>query len=325
MKPRQIPFTVIIPTYNRARFVGEAITSVMTQTLAPQEIIVVDDGSTDNTREVVTALGLGIRYVAQNNSGPSVARNTGILAASTEWLAFLDSDDVWLPNYLESQAAQIERYPAAVAHLTNSLLVHPNGRLENLYETFGFIPAFCTAKDILIERPLCTVLEHTITFTQTLITRRASLIEAGLFPKDVFVGEDLHLLARLAMLGSFSIIREPLVRIIRRQEEIHNLTALRWLQGIKTQTKYVQTHSEILNLPGLTWHERKVAAYYLSRVLRALGNLQMRAGHRTDAHRSFCRAAAVAPSWRSIGKLLFSYAPLKVWDLADRKARNVIP
>jgi hypothetical protein len=132
-------------------------------------------------------------------------------------------------------------------------------------------------------------------------------------------------MSRLSMLGPFSVIRESLVRIIRRQEEIHNLTSLRWLHGIETQTKYVQTHAEIRALPGLTYIEKQTAAFYLSRVLRALGNLQIRTGQHADGRRSFRRALLVAPSWRAMGKLVLSYAPGWVWAFLDRKGKNIIP
>jgi hypothetical protein len=194
-----------------------------------------------------------------------------------------------------------------------------------MYEIFGFARQFSDNDDAYIERPLHALLEHTLTFTQTMVTRRRSLIDAGLFPRDIFVGEDLHLMARLTMLGPFSVIREPLVRIIRRQEEIHNLTSLRWLHGIETQTKYVQTHAEIRQLPGLTLFEKIIAADHLSRVLRALGNFQMRAGQWIDGRRSFRRAFIVAPSWRSMGKLMLSYAPCWAWEFLDRKGKNIIP
>lgn len=95
--------SVIIPTYNYARYLGEAIDSALGQTLAPLEVIVVDDGSTDDTPELLAAYGDRIRVLRQKNAGVAVARNSGIAAARGEYVAFLDADDTWLPRKLELQ------------------------------------------------------------------------------------------------------------------------------------------------------------------------------------------------------------------------------
>ncbi|MDG2113213.1 MAG: glycosyltransferase family A protein, partial [Actinomycetota bacterium] len=101
-------FTAIIPSYNRGHLLERAAASIWSQTLAPKELIIVDDGSTDDTAKIVTELAGNNRYVHQDNAGGASARNRGVAEASTEWVAFLDSDDVWLPNHLELIAAAIE-------------------------------------------------------------------------------------------------------------------------------------------------------------------------------------------------------------------------
>jgi len=95
----------IIPVFNGARFLADAVDSVERQTYAPIEIIIVDDGSTDDTPGVIDAFGERVRAIRQDNSGPSAARNRGILAARGEFIAFLDSDDVWVPEKVERQVA----------------------------------------------------------------------------------------------------------------------------------------------------------------------------------------------------------------------------
>jgi glycosyltransferase involved in cell wall biosynthesis len=103
--------SVVIPTYNYAHFVTEAVDSVLGQTCPADEVIVVDDGSTDDTRERLRAYGDRIRYVYQPNQGLSAARNTGICAARGEWVALLDSDDTWHPRKQERQAEALRRHP----------------------------------------------------------------------------------------------------------------------------------------------------------------------------------------------------------------------
>lgn len=107
--------SVIIPTYNRADLIGETLRSVLDQTYPDFEIIVVDNGSTDNTEEVVRSFNdLRIRYHWQENSGlPANSRNVGIVMAKGQWVAFLDSDDLWLPRKLELQVRCFEDHPDA--------------------------------------------------------------------------------------------------------------------------------------------------------------------------------------------------------------------
>jgi glycosyltransferase involved in cell wall biosynthesis len=103
--------SVVIPTYNHARFLRQAIDSALGQTLAPHEVIVVDDGSSDGTPEIVAEYGDRIRSVRHANCGVAASRNAGADLATGELLAFLDADDVWLPRKLERQVERFERDP----------------------------------------------------------------------------------------------------------------------------------------------------------------------------------------------------------------------
>ena len=102
--------SVIIPTFNRVEFISEAIDSVLSQTYSNFEIIVVDDGSTDNTKQLLTKYGSRITYDFQENKGVSSARNKGLDIAKGEWIAFLDSDDIWLPEKLSLQMQDLEQH-----------------------------------------------------------------------------------------------------------------------------------------------------------------------------------------------------------------------
>ncbi len=108
----------IIPVYNHELYVGETIESVLAQTYRPLEVIVVDDGSTDGTAAVVAGFGDRVRYVYQNNAGPSVARNTGAALATGDYLAWLDSDDLWRADKLERQLAFLQAHPDVDVCLT---------------------------------------------------------------------------------------------------------------------------------------------------------------------------------------------------------------
>lgn len=113
MEPIRPTITVVIPMYNAASFINRALGSVFQQAILPDEIIVVDDGSTDNSIEIVLRNFQDVKLISQKNSGVASARNTGISAASSDWIAFLDSDDFWLPNHLEVAVRVIQGFSSA--------------------------------------------------------------------------------------------------------------------------------------------------------------------------------------------------------------------
>lgn len=147
MKPEtgQALVSVVIPTYNRARCIERAIDSVLTQTYRSLEVIVVDDGSTDATRALIRRRYGGdtrVRYLYQDNQGVSAARNIGLGVGQGDYIALLDSDDVWKPWKLELQVACLERLPHAGMIWTDMEAVGPDGRvfdanfLRTMYEAY---------------------------------------------------------------------------------------------------------------------------------------------------------------------------------------------
>jgi glycosyltransferase involved in cell wall biosynthesis len=125
VKPELV--STIIPTYNRAVECKRAVESVLSQTHENVEVIVVDDGSEDNTREIVCYLDARVKYVWQPNAGVSAARNTGLKEAKGDYVAFLDSDDIWLPWKLEAQLSVLRRFPDSGMVWTDMKAVDENG------------------------------------------------------------------------------------------------------------------------------------------------------------------------------------------------------
>lgn len=137
----------VVPVFNGERFLAEALESILLQTRPPEEIIVVDDGSTDDTGGIARGFGNAIRYVRQDNAGPAAARNTGVALAGGDFLAFLDADDLWLPTKLELQLARFEARPDlefCVTHLRNFWMPELSAE-ANAYRNQPFsqpLPAF---------------------------------------------------------------------------------------------------------------------------------------------------------------------------------------
>jgi len=200
--------SVIIPTYNRRDYVQEAIDSVLAQTHTDYEIIVVDDGSTDGTGEALRArYGDRIRYVWQENQGESVARNRGIEMAQGEYVAFLDSDDLWLPEKLEKEVPVLEASHDAVLVFTPAWPVDAGGqRLSDIAISGGIDRNKLTLEALCMENALGSA-------GSTALVRRGSLERVGGFDRSIRYSEDWDLWLRLRQRGCFAFVQEPLAHI----------------------------------------------------------------------------------------------------------------
>jgi len=192
--------SVIIPTHNRGWILREAIDSVLAQDYADYELIVVDDGSTDNTREILEACGRDITVVQQSNRGVSAARNRGIAASRGQLLAFLDSDDLWLPQKLSRQVDFFKSNPAALICQTeetwvrNGVRVNPKRRHQKLAGMI-FEPSLA----------LCLV-------SPSAVMIRKTLFEAvGRFDERLPACEDYDLWLRVSCRYPVYLIDEPLI------------------------------------------------------------------------------------------------------------------
>ena len=131
--------SVIIPTFNRKKTLGRAIQSVSNQSLLPFEVLIIDDGSNDGTKEWVKENFYNIKYIHQNNKGVSSARNKGIEYACGDWVAFLDSDDEWLPSKLYEQVKAIDSNPKIKLFHTNEIWIRNGVRVNQMkkHKKFG--------------------------------------------------------------------------------------------------------------------------------------------------------------------------------------------
>lgn len=253
--------SVIIPTYNRAHCVGEAIESVLNQTFRDFEVIVVDDGSTDNTPEVLAAFGNRIRVIGQENSGVSAARNAGIKAARGNWVAFLDSDDIWEPDKLSVQMRDVAAHPQVIAHVVDAIFIDIPGGDVSLFELRGLREEFQNRP--LRPRPLCDVL-RTQFFTQCWLVRKDVLEKFGGFDVDLSIYEDLNLMARVAMEGPFYVTTFMGVKVRRKTAEA--LSNLHQTQRLYSLSSLVKTYRVLKQDRRLTQAERRIVGRYLGGV-----------------------------------------------------------
>jgi len=189
--------SVVIPAYNNSEYIGRAIESVLAQTHPAAEIIVVDDGSTDNTAEVVRQYENKVTYLYQKNAGAGKARNTGISAATSEWIAFLDADDEWLTNRLQRQIELAQRHEHLVWISGNYLrCICGTNRKEAHIDTQKVISLLKGYE--YFESFFAAFIKDAWGCTDTMLIKKNIIIEAGMFPKGQALGEDLDLWWRIA-------------------------------------------------------------------------------------------------------------------------------
>ncbi|MSW94929.1 MAG: glycosyltransferase [Actinobacteria bacterium] len=244
--------SIVIPTFNRAEHLKRALTSVLTQTLVEIEVLVIDDGSTDHTREVLGQFHdsrLSIEYLNENSGGPAAPRNIGIWKASGKWIAFLDSDDWWEPNHLENQLLALERsgLRAACGNAYNfaSLGAEPEVGPTDF--------SMCTTHHAVLpdQVDLAQLLQWNLIVTSSVVMLREDAIRAEGFSSHVKgpVFEDYALWLRVATLTNFVVSDEVTVHYQTDSPDSHGDTnqhgdAMRntflelqtWLHKVKLST-----------------------------------------------------------------------------------------
>jgi glycosyltransferase involved in cell wall biosynthesis len=188
--------SVIIPAYNAVQWIRRAVESVQAQTLPVHEIIVVDDGSTDGTPELLATLR-GVHLLRQQNGGPSKARNLGVRQATGELIAFLDADDWWSPNKVEQQVSAFSERDCVLNYTSMYVVDEENGSVE---------VRSADDPNQLWPKMRCS---NPIT-PSTVMLRRSAFLDCSGFAEDLWIGEDWDLWIRLHRLGSFSALGEPL-------------------------------------------------------------------------------------------------------------------
>jgi len=193
--------TIVIPTYNRAALLRETLDSVSAQTFRDYEIVVVDDGSTDHTAQMIARRAEPIRYFRQRNEGASSARNHGLREARGSLVAFLDSDDLWLPEYLQACVELLSRRDEVAMVYCDFTCIGQTGQPVNGHRKFQH-------DGDVIERLFASTFVHTSCVT----ARRSVVLDAGGFDESLPTNEDYDLWLRLALQHPFGLVPRVLCR-----------------------------------------------------------------------------------------------------------------
>jgi glycosyltransferase involved in cell wall biosynthesis/CTP:molybdopterin cytidylyltransferase MocA len=236
----RLSVSVIIPTYNRAAFVAQAIESALAQTRRPDEIIVVDDGSTDETDRVLSAFGSPVTVVRQPNRGRSAARNAALRAAKTDAVLFLDSDDWLMPSCVERCVQELESRPEVGVVYSDTYLCNAAGEPIGLYSQV--LPGNRPSGQVLGE------LARRNFLTVTSMIRR-SCLEGITFEQGLEYFEDYDVWRRLAVRCEFQYVDEPLLRY-RLHEAMTSTRVPQMLASEVEVQRRILAMSEFAALPG---------------------------------------------------------------------------
>ncbi|TWT73709.1 putative glycosyltransferase EpsH [Posidoniimonas polymericola] len=267
--------SVVIPTYNRANLLRGCLDSALAQTRPADEIVLVDDGSTDDTSEVVASYSDQIMFIQQENAGPGAARNNGAARASGDYIAFLDSDDAWAPWTLEYIAAAIEEHRPRLMLLTPQILSDPSEWRCNEkppLDARGYPDFFAAAKRGLY----CG--------SNVMVVDRRRMLEVGGFHPDLRCAEDQVLVMRMGIDAGFcQIVSPPLVGVLR-----HEVSLMESCDGIVSGLNYLIDAEHRGEFPGGAERQRDRRAY-LSFLVRGLSHRLVKQGHPKEARRLYRR------------------------------------
>jgi glycosyltransferase involved in cell wall biosynthesis len=316
--------SVIIATYNRAHLLKTAIDSVLEQDYSDYEVIVADDGSSDNTAELVGSYlqngGSGvdrIRYFYQHNQGKSVALNNAVLQAKGEWIAFLDSDDYWLPEKLEWQFRAIEKFQNECgACFTDGQFVNNSHMDTTAFEFYGRH----------YDEPLGILRDTIRTLAKgpagvsivTLICRAELIQRAGGFDPELRFTEDYDFLFRLALVTDFCFVNKPLVVIDRSPAaDRHSGSSAIWDQvDFRLQCEQRRYEKWMTLTTECPSYIRRILARHLRRVHSGWANWYLSNGEYAIAQEEMRRAARYELTPNLLAKLILT-------QISPRAARKV--
>lgn len=303
-EPREV--AVVIPTYNSADCLARAIKSVLTQTYRDYQIIVVDDGSTDDTQVVLRSFEGQIVSVYQPNSGQACARNLGIRTSQSRYIAFLDADDEWVPRKLEKQIAFLESNPDFAMVYSDCI-------------TSGAGP-FAGSHFARVGRPATgrvfrQFLDNCNVFTPTVVVRRDCLEFVGTFNQSLRVSEDFNLWLRIASVGKIAAIDEALAIRHPRPSSLSSTTPADHMlaNGVACLEDVLQRCTALLPAEQSALRNKTASRHYEYGSYLLLG-----ADHRA-ARVQFLEAMRQGRrEWRLLTKLVFSFLPHEFFSTARK-------
>jgi glycosyltransferase involved in cell wall biosynthesis len=286
MMPKKPLVSVVIPVFNGASFIARAVDSVLAQTCKDFEIIIVDDGSTDDTGALLAELAKtsGIICLHQKNAGPAQARNTGIQSAAGEYIAFLDCDDIWFPEKLEMQMGILERIDLPGLVHSNYEVIAPDGRVVQ-YAIAG------QTRDALHQ----AFTGGQAPLLSTSIVSRSLLEEVEGFDSNLWVSEDSDLILRLYEITTFKCLDHVLVHKFQQLHSDEDISGgeISYREKVLRSREHFLTRVQnrsALNQEQQRALQREWSSYYIMK-----GAFEERQGRWAEARRHYLAAIQKEP------------------------------
>lgn len=283
--------SVVIPTHNHGRFLAQAVESALGQTVPPREVLIIDDGSTDDTAEVVRRLQADARvsYERTEHLGPAAAKNAGVRLARAPFVAFLDADDVWLPPKLERQLHVFAARPELGLVYTRRLLIDDHGR-ELEY----------TQPPLYRDQVLNTLFRTNFICCSSTLLRADVFEDVGLFDERLPLAIDYDLWLRVALHYEFDYVDEPLV-LYRTGHESLSRRHLERMDTVRfIVSRFAQAHGDAAGLdPALVRHALAETCCHRALALRGSSRLEALGWY----VRALAEDPSYTPAWRGLAAL----------------------
>lgn len=291
-KPR---VSIVIPAYNQADYLAEAIASSLEQTYQDYEIIVVDDGSTDETPTVAQRFSSTIRYIRQENQGLAGARNTGIRHAAGEYIALLDSDDRWSPDFLQTMMSLVEQHPEGAVYYAGWRFIDANGK---------DLPQAPNSRVIAPAAMYRAMLKSNFLIPSAIVMRRSTIVAEGMFDPAFRRLQDRELWVRLLSKG-YKFIGSSACPVYYR---VHGSSLSNDPQGgVRAVLALVEKHFGSDDEQWAQWSEEKQRAYSGAYRSCALTMLIRQRDWKASAH-YLSKALAIDPSLANDVDLFYEFS-----------------
>jgi glycosyltransferase involved in cell wall biosynthesis len=321
--PMHPSVSVVIPVFNGARHIAAAIKSVLSQTLLPEEIIVVNDGSTDATHDILTRFRDSITTINTNNGGVSRARNIGIGVARAEWIAFLDADDVWDDTKLERQFDLLRQFPSCGFCFCDYRYQSAADQvLRRHFDRFEGRGLFSPDTPLRPDAYAALLVENLVGTASSVLVKREVLEKTGLFQPAYRQAEDYALWLRCALFTEMLPVSAALLLKVRHDSNLTNdfLDTLLWHERVLLD---VGTDSA----PHLLYGNRRCLKHRsLARIRYQIANLSYESGRPLEALRYYALGAksenTIANQWLCVYHVARKLVRIATFGLVRNHARR---